>query len=75
MTQDFSDAPLRVNGITIQPKSPWSAQYRAHVADNMCLVGRRDLSPEEIEERYIIWYAGKNGLTLNQARQRVKAMR
>ena len=71
MSKDFSDAPLKVNGITIQPKSPWSAEYRAHVANNMSLVGRRDLSPEEIEDRYVKWYAEKNGLTHDEARRRI----
>ena len=72
MTQDFSDAPLRVNGVTVKPNWDWSAQYRAEVADELRNATRGDLSPEEVEHRYIAWYAQEHGLSPAEARLRVK---
>ena len=72
MTQDFSDAPLRVNGVTIKPNRKWSAQYRAEVADELRDATRGDLSPEEVEDRYVFWYAQEHGLSLTEARLKVK---
>ncbi len=70
MSQDFSDSPLTVHGVTVQPTWPWSKQYRAVVAESMRRINRTDLSPEEAERRYIEWYAEKNGLTYQQAREK-----
>ena len=72
MAQDFSDAPLRVNGVTIKPNRAWSAQYRAEVADELRDATKGDLSPEEVEHRYVAWYAQEHGLSVKEARLRVK---
>ena len=74
MTQDYSDAPLTIDGITVQPNWKWSAQYRASVAEGMRASGRSDLSPSERKDRYVEWYASQHGLTLREARERVEAM-
>ncbi len=71
MSKDFSDAPLTVNGVTVKPKWKWSAQYRAEVADSMRQSGKNDLSPEDAEQRYVEWYAEKNGLTHDEARAQI----
>ena len=75
MTQDFSDAPLIIDGITVKPKFRWSKQYRADVAETMRATGQTDISESERESLYIKWYAAKNGLTRDEAKRRVKAMR
>ena len=75
MTQDFSDAPLIIDGITIKPKFRWSKQYRADVAEGMRATGQTDISESERESLYIKWYAEKHELTRDEARRRVKAMR
>ena len=72
MSNDFSDAPLTVAGITIKPQWQWSAQYRAEVADGMRQNARSHLRPFEAEARYVQWYAEKNGLTTEQALQRIE---
>ena len=74
MTQDFSDEPLVVDGITIRPTWPWSREYREHVAEGMRAAGRPELSEKGRESRYIDWYAANYGLTTSDARQRVEAM-
>ncbi len=74
MSKDFSDAPLTVNGVTIKPTWHWSAQYRAEVAEGMRQSGKGSLSIVETEQRYVAWYADKNGLTEAEARRRVKGM-
>ena len=33
--ETFNDAPLRVNGVTIQPQWAWSDGYRKHVRQQM----------------------------------------
>lgn len=71
MTQDFSDAPLTVNGITVKPTWPWSKTYRAEVAEGMKQSGKGDLSPKETERRYVEWYADQHGLSLSQAREKI----
>ncbi len=72
MSQDFSDAPLMVNGITVKPTWAWSKQYRAKIAKEMRQATQSDLSPKEIKRRYIEWYAVENGLTYHQARQKLQ---
>ncbi len=74
MSKDFSDAPLTVNGVTVQPTWAWSSQYRAEVADGMRQGGTSDLSSQDREDRYVEWYADQHGLTLDAARLRVEAM-
>ena len=74
MTQDFSDAPLIIDGITVKPKFRWSKQYRDHVAETMRATGKTDISESERNLRYIKWYAEKHELTRDEARRRVKAM-
>lgn len=71
MSEDFSDAPLTVNGITVKPTWPWSREYRASVAESIRRTGQTDLSPKERARRYVEWYAVKNGLTYQQARQKI----
>lgn len=71
MSQDFSDAPLTVDGITVRPDFPWSTNYRAHVAAQMREGGTSHLPASEREDRYVEWYADANGLTLEQARERI----
>ncbi len=72
MTKDFSDAPLTVNGITVQPKWQWSAQHRTDVADSMRQNAHSHLGWREAEQRYVEWYADKYGLTIDDARQRIE---
>ena len=72
MGEDFSDAPLTVNGVTVNPTWPWSKEYRLHVADGMRRTGRSDLSPKEIKARYVAWYAQEHGLGLDEARAKVR---
>ncbi len=72
MTKDFSDAPLTVNGIKVKPKWKWSAQHRADVAEDMRQNGSSHLRANEAEARYVEWYADKNSLTTDQARQRIE---
>ena len=73
MTDDFSDAPLTIDGITVQPKHRWSAGYRDHVAETMRATGQTDISESERESLYIKRYAEKHGLTRDEAQRRVKA--
>ncbi len=72
MSQDFSDAPLTVDGITVTPTWAWSKQYRAEVADNMRLTGKSHIPPHERAGFYVQWYAEKHGLTMAGARQKIK---
>ena len=74
MSNDFSDAPLKVNGITVKPAGPWSKQHRADVAEDMGKLQTSHLPPGEREYRYVKWYAAQHGLTFAEARQRVKEM-
>ncbi len=74
MSQDFSDAPLTVAGITVKPTWRWSAQYRAEVAEGMRQAGKGSLSIVETEQRYVEWYADRHGLTEAEARRRVEGM-
>ena len=75
MTQDFSDQPLVIDGVTVKPTWPWSKEYRAEVAASMRQNGRSDLSPKERERRYIEWYAVENGLTYHQANKKLARVR
>lgn len=72
MSEDFSRAPLKVDGVTVQPTWAWSKEYRASVAAELRRATRSDLSPEEIECRYVAWYAQEHGLTFHEAREKVK---
>ena len=72
MAQDFSDAPLKINGVTVKPNWAWSPQYRAEVADELRNATKGDLSPEEVRDRYVTWYARQHGLSVKEARLRVK---
>ena len=72
MAQDSSDAPLKINGVTVKPNWDWSAQYRAWVADELRDATKAILSPEEVEDRYVAWYAQEHGLSVKEARLRVK---
>ena len=72
MAQDFSDAPLTIDGVTVKPNWPWSARYRAEVADELRNATRGDLSIEETEQRYVSWYATEHGLSVKTARLRIK---
>ena len=74
MAQDFSDAPLRVNGVTIKPTWAWSPQYRAEVANELRNATKGGFSPEEAEDRYIDWYARTHALDLIEARLRIKGL-
>ncbi len=74
MSKTFSDAPLKVDGITVRPKWKWSAQHRAEVAADIRESGRSDLDPEEAKDRYVQWYAKQHGLSIDEARRRVEAM-
>ena len=73
MAQAPSDAPFKAHGVTVKPNWDWSAQYRAEVADELRNATRGDLSPEEVEHRYIVWYAQEHGLGLAEARLRIKS--
>ena len=72
MTQEFSDAPLTVDGVTVKPTWAWSKQYRASVADSMRRTGTSDISPGEREQFYVEWYAAKHGLTHSQAWRKIE---
>ncbi len=72
MTQNFSDAPLTVDGVTVKPTWKWSSTYRARVADELQRTTKSDLDLMQAESRYIAWYAQEHGLTLDAARVRVK---
>ena len=74
MTDDFSDAPLTVDNITVKPGWDWSDWYRDEVAENMQASGRPELSAKGRESRYVEWYADQHGLTTSEAWQRVEAM-
>ncbi len=71
MGKDFSNAPLTVDGVTVNPTWAWSTEYRASVAAELRHATKGDLSPEETEHRYVEWYADKHGLSLKQARLRI----
>lgn len=73
MTKDFSDAPLKVDGVTVKPTWPWSSAYRESVAAELRRASTGDLPPEETKRRYVAWYAEKHGLTLEEARERIEA--
>ena len=72
MTEDFSSAPLVVDGVTVTPTWPWSREYRAEVAAGMRATGKTHVSAHDAEQRYVEWFAAKHGLTHHQARQRIK---
>jgi len=72
MGYDFSSAPLTVDGVTVNPTWPWSKEYRASVAAELRRATKCDLSPEETERRYVAWYAQEHGLSLDEARAKVK---
>ncbi len=72
MTEDFSSAPLVVDGVTVQPTWRWSKQYRADVATELRAMGESHLSSHDAERRYVAWYAQEHGLGLEDARARVK---
>lgn len=72
MSNDFSDAPLTVAGVTVKPTWPWSPASRAEVAEGMRQSGKGDLTPKEIERRYVAWYADQHGLSLKRAREKIE---
>ncbi len=72
MTEDFSSAPLVVDGVTVQPTWRWSKQYRADVAAELRAMGESHLSSHDAERRYVAWYAAEHGLTLDEARAKVR---
>ena len=72
MAEDFSSAPLTVDGVTVNPTWPWSKEYRASVAAELRRATKGDLSPEETERRYVKWYAQEHGLSLDVARVKVR---
>ncbi len=72
MTEDFSSAPLVVDGVTVTPTWRWPKEYRATVAAELRRATNGDLAPEETERRYVAWYAAEHGLSLEAARVRVK---
>ena len=74
MTQDFSDAPLTVDGLKVEPGWDWPEWYRKEVAEHMRQSGKSHLSDHTVKQRYVEWYAGQHGLTLVEARERVEAM-
>lgn len=69
MSDDFSTEPLTVNGITVQPKWPWSKEYRAEVARQIRASGRSDVLPRDRERQYLEWYARRHGITPKEARK------
>lgn len=71
MSNDFSDAPLTIDGVTVKPTWPWSPAYRAVVAENMKQSRRSRFSPGGIATLYIEWYADQHGLTHEQAREKI----
>ena len=72
MAEDFSDAPLTVDGVTVKPSWPWSREYRAQVAAELRATSKSSLPPGEAERRYVEWYAQKHDLSVKEARLRVK---
>ncbi len=72
MSQDFSDAPFKVDGVTVKPTWPWSSAYRASVVEELRRATKGDLLPEELRRRYVAWYAAKNDLTLAEARSKIE---
>ena len=72
MAEDFSDAPLTVDGVTVKPGWPWSREYREQVAAELRATSKSSLLPGEAERRYIDWYAQEHGLSPAEARLRVK---
>ena len=74
MTDDFSDAPLTVDGSTVKPGWDWSNWYRDEVAENLRASGKSHVSDHDAEQRYIDWYADQHGLPRDEAQRRVKAM-
>lgn len=51
----LSDAPFTVDGITIRPKVPISADQRAHTARQVRAMGRPTRTPEAQAEAYRLW--------------------
>ncbi len=74
MSQDFSDAPLTVAGITVKPTWAWSKQYRDEVAEAMRQNGSSHLRTGEADQRYVEWYMDQHGLTEAEARRRIEGM-
>ncbi len=71
MSKDFSNAPFTVNGITVRPSWAWSKEYRAEILASMRQAGSGALPPDEIERRYVKWYAAQNELTYEQAQKKI----
>ncbi len=51
--ETFSDAPMRVNGVRIQPTWAWSDSYRKVVRAEMAKVQK---CPVEMAQQYERWY-------------------
>lgn len=71
MSETFSDKPLTVAGVTIRPKQPWSPQYRSYVREQLRALGKADVPPEVVEDRYVAWYAHKHRISIEEARARL----
>ena len=56
--ETFSNKPMRVNGVRIQPTWPWSDQYRKVVRAEMAKV-KIDVWPQAL--KYQNWYKAKFG--------------
>ena len=72
MSADFSDAPLTVDGVTETPTWKWSTEYRATVAAELRRATLGDLTPQETERRYVAWYAAQHGLSIEDARAKIR---
>ena len=57
--ETFNDAPLRVNGVTIQPQWAWSDGYRKHVRQQMAKVRK---CPHVAARQYRDWQIARDRL-------------
>jgi hypothetical protein len=69
LTKPFSDAPVKVDGVEVKPRWPWSAGYRQHVRESIRAISAPATVPDEQRIRqYVEWYADQHGLKYAEAK-------
>ncbi len=63
--ETFNDAPMRVNGVRIQPTWAWSNAYRKHVRSEMAKVRPDNHSQADAYRR---WYKATHGVEYKEAK-------